>query len=82
MKQKQNILSIHLLSALLTPLAVMPFTTEETIGYSNVAAKYSTKKFTFLLFISCFTVSVIPSINIPESPSNFTILIISFISSF
>ena len=34
------------------------------------------------LFISCFTVSVTPSINTPESSSDLMILIISFISSF
>ena len=33
-------------------------------------------------FISCFTVSVTPSINTPESSYDFMILIISFISSF
>ena len=33
-------------------------------------------------FISCFTVSITPSINTPESSNNFIILVISFISSF
>ena len=32
-------------------------------------------------FISCFTVSIYPSINTPESSNYFMILIISFISS-
>ena len=32
--------------------------------------------------ISCFTVSVIPSINTPESPNNFITFITPFISSF
>ena len=35
-----------------------------------------------VFFISCFTVSVTPSINTPESSNDFTILIISLISSF
>ena len=35
-----------------------------------------------VFFISCFTVSVIPSINTFESSNDFMILIISFISSF
>ena len=35
-----------------------------------------------VFFISCFTVSVTPSINTPKSSSDFMILIISFISSF
>ena len=33
-------------------------------------------------FILCFTVSVAPSINTPESSNDFVILIISFLSSF
>ena len=33
-------------------------------------------------FISCFTVSVTPSINTPESSNDFMIFIIPFISSF
>ena len=33
-------------------------------------------------FISCFTISVTPTINIPESFNDFMIIIISFISSF
>ena len=35
-----------------------------------------------MLFISCFTVSVTPPINTPESSNDLVILIISFISSF
>ena len=35
----------------------------------------------FVFSISCFTVSISPSINTPESTNDFMILIISFISS-
>ena len=35
-----------------------------------------------LIFISCFTFSIASSINIPQFSSDFTILVISFISSF
>ena len=35
-----------------------------------------------MFFISCFIVSVTPSINKPKSSNDFTILIISLISSF
>ena len=39
------------------------------------------QEISLLVFILCFTVSVIPSINKPESSNDFIILIISFISS-
>ena len=45
-------------------------------------AKQSRTKSAFLFFISCFTVSVIPSSNTFESSNDFMILITSFISSF
>ena len=35
-----------------------------------------------MFFISCFTVSVTPSINTPSSSNGFIILIVSFTSSF
>ena len=40
------------------------------------------KKSALLFFISCFAVTVIPSINTPESSNKFISLIISFTSSF
>ena len=40
------------------------------------------QEISLLNFISFFTVSVLPSINTPESSNDFMILIISFISSF
>ena len=41
------------------------------------------QEISLLVFVvSCFTVSVTPSINTPESSNDFMILIISFISSF
>ena len=55
----------------------------ETIGPANEAAvsHHSIKNFTSF-FISCFTVLVVPSIYRPDFSSDFTILIISSISSF
>ena len=46
----------------------------------RVLTKLQEKHLVF--FISCFTVSVPPSINIPEYSNGLMILIISFISSF
>ena len=40
------------------------------------------KKSAVLFFISCFTVSVIPSVNTFDSSNDFMVLVISFISSF
>ena len=48
MGQNKNFLSIHPLPALLTPLPLVPFATEEITGYTNEAAKEST----FLFFLS------------------------------
>ena len=51
----------------------------------NEAAKGATKaprNQRSCFFISCFTVSVTPSINTPESSNDFMVLIISLISSF
>ena len=77
---------IHISSAaLLTPLPLIPFTIDEISGCTNEAAKSATKaprNPPSCFFISSFTVSVTPSINTPESSNDFTILIISFISSF
>ena len=59
------------LSALLTPLPFILFTTEEITGCTNEC-----------FFISSFTVLVTPPINTPKYSNYFMILIISFISSF
>ena len=67
------------LPALLTPLPFIRFTTEKITGYTNEAAKDTNKE--VHLCVSCFTVSVTPSINTPKSSNDFMILIISFISS-
>ena len=78
-------LFIYPLPALLTPLPLIPFTTEEITGCTNEAAKSANKaprNPSSSSFISSFTVSVTPSINTPESSNHFIILIISFISSF
>ena len=85
MEQNETFLSTYPLPALLTPLPLKPFTTEEITGCTNKAAKGANKTPRNLLssfFISYFTVSVTPSINTPESSNDFMILIISFISSF
>ena len=80
-----RILSIYPLPVLPTPLLLIPFTTEEITGCTNEAAKGANKAPTnppSCCFISCFTVSVTPSINTPEVSNDFMILIISVISSF
>ena len=58
---------------------------EETIGAINEApidAIIVPKNPPSYFFVSCFTISVAPSINRPESSGHFTILIISSISSY
>ena len=73
------------LPVLLTPRPLIHFTTEEITGCTNKAAKGANKAGRNLcscFFISCFTVSVILSINTFESSNYFIVLIISFISSF
>ena len=67
--------------ALLTPLPLVPFTTEEITGCTNEAAKGANKAERNpppYFFISCFTFSVIPSMNTFKSSNEFMILIISF----
>ena len=73
------------LPALLTPLPLIPFSTEEITGCINDAAKSANKPPRIppsYLFISSFPVSVNPSINTPESSNDFIIFITSFISLF
>ena len=65
-----------------SPLPAISFTTEETTGCTNEAAKgakTAPANPPSCFFISCFTVSVTPSINTLESSSDFMILIISSI---
>ena len=69
----------------MTPLPVMPFTTEETTGCTTEAAKGANKAPRNLP--SCFLVSYVTapatlSINTSESSNDITILIISSKSSF
>ena len=67
---------IYPLPALLTPLPLITFTTEEIFSYTNEAAKGANKaarNASSCSFISCFTVSVTPSINTPESYNHFII---------
>ena len=73
------------LSALLTLLPLIRFTTEEISGCTNEATKGTNKaprNLSFCSFISCFTVSVNPSINTPESSNDFVVLIKSLRSLF
>ena len=73
------------LHALLTPLPLIPFTTEEISGCTIKAAKVANKarrNQPSCFITSCFTASVTSSINTRESSNDFMILIISFISSF
>ena len=82
-----KIVFIYPLPALLNPLALTPFTTEEIIGCTIEVAKSANKasrnpSFFFFFFFSYFSVSVNPSINTPNYSNDFIILIILFISSF
>ena len=64
-------------------LLLIPWTTEEITFYINEAAKdvnIAPRNAPSCFFVLCFTVSVAPSINIPESSSHFMILIKSLIS--
>ena len=63
----------------------MPLTTEEITGCNNYAVTGANKVIRNLpssCFISCFTVSVMTSINTLESSSDLINIIISFMSSF
>ena len=78
-------LSIYPLPALLTPLPLIPFTTEEITGCTHEVTKGANKARRnqhHWFFISCFTVSVIPPINTLESSNDIMTLIIPFIPSF
>ena len=60
------------------------FITEEITGCTKEAvngANKAPRNLSSYFFVSCFTVSVTPSINTPESSNDFMVLIISFISS-
>ena len=76
---------MYTLPALLTPYPLIPFTTEQITGSTTEAAKGVNKaprNLPSCFLILCFTVSVTPSINIPESSNDLMILMKSFISSF
>ena len=84
MEQNQKILFIYPLPPLLTSLRFIPFTTEDINGCTTEAAKGANNSEMYqpsCFFISCSTVSVIPSINTFKSSNDFMNLIISFISS-
>ena len=71
--------------ALLTPIPLILFTTEEVTCCTNEATKGANKaprNPPSFFFFSSFHVSVTPSINTHESSNNFIIFVISFISSF
>ena len=73
------------LPALLTPLPLIPLTTEEIVDCTIEAAKGAKKaprNRPSCFLTSCFTASVSPSIITPKSSNDFMILIMSFIFSF
>ena len=85
MEWKWKFVFINPLLAFLTPLLLIPFTTEEITGWTNEASTgvdKIPKKLPLCVFISCFTVSVTPLINRTESCNDFIMLMIPFISSF
>ena len=76
---------MYALPALLAPLPLIPFTTEEITGCTVEVAKgahTAPRNSPPYFFISCFIASVTLSINTHESSNDFIILIISLISSF
>ena len=85
MERNLKFLSVYPLPALLTPLPRIPFATEEITGctiYAVKGANEVARNPPSCFFISCFTVSVTPSINTHESSNDFIVSIILFISSF
>ena len=85
MEWNYRFLFIYFLPALLTPVQLIPFTTEKINIYTIEVAEGANKASSNLpscFFISCFIVSVTPSTNTPKFSNYFMILIISFISSF
>ena len=70
--------------ALLTSALLISFTTQEITRYNEVAngVNKAQKNLPSCFFISCFTVSVTPSIDIPKSSNDFITFKISFIFSF
>ena len=66
MKWDKNFLSIYPLPALLTPLPLLPFTTEKITGCTNEAAKGANKagkNLPYYFLILSFTISGITSID-------------------
>ena len=78
MEQDETFLSMYLLPALLIPLPIMLFTTQEITGGTTDAAKAANKgqRNPPSCFFLCFAVSVTPSINTPKSSNDSLILII------
>ena len=66
----------------MTPLPVIPTTTEEVTGCTIEGGNKALRNPPSWFLISCFTVSVKPSANTNKCSNDFMILIISFISSF
>ena len=88
MDQNYKFSSIYPLPALLAPLPLIPFTTEELTGSTNEneaakGAKKAPRNLLSCLFVPYFTVLVTPSINTPtpKYSNDFMILTISFIST-
>ena len=60
----------HIFLHFLTPLTLITYTTEEITGCTDEAVKVANKaprNLASCFFISCFTASVTPSFNKPES---------------
>ena len=73
MEWNRNVLSIYPFSALLTPLTLIPFPTEEITYCTNEATKGANKtprNPPSCFFILFFNVSGTPTINTPESFSD------------
>ena len=67
MERNEKFLSIYPLPALLTPISLIPISTEKITGCTNNDPKGATpRNLPSWFFISCFTISVTPSINICE----------------
>ena len=70
---------MYLFAALLTPLPFVPFSKQKITGCTKekvIGANAAVRNEPF--FISCFTVSVKPTINTTESSNYFMILIAPF----
>ena len=75
-------LYIYSLSSLLTPLPLILFSAEEMTGFTTEGANKAPRNPPSSFFVSCFNVSVTPSIHKPKFSNDFITLVISIITSF